>query len=204
MSRSVRQGLLSEDERSVLFEVLPAVTSPDSSKLRADAEKLARELRAADVAALTGLAGTTLRVGGLPAASTEFEDMVAGRFRVVALIVISVTFLALFVGFGSLLIAAKAVALNLLTVGAAFGALVLVFQEGHGAHWFGLSAPTGRVFTIVPVLAFCIVFGLSMDYEVFLVSRVAEARRAGLSDGPAIVEGLARTGGVVARAASLL
>jgi RND superfamily putative drug exporter len=130
--------------------------------------------------------------------------MVAGRFRVVALVVISVTFLALFVGFGSLLVAAKAVALNLLTVGAAFGALVLVFQEGHGAHWFGLSAPTGRVFTIVPVLAFCIVFGLSMDYEVFLVSRVAEARRAGLSDGPAIVEGLARTGGVITSAASIM
>ncbi len=204
LSQSVRESLLSEDERSVLFEVLPAVTSMDSSKLRADAEKLARELRAADVAALTGLAGTTLRVGGLPAASTEFEDMVAGRFRVVALIVMGVTFLALFVGFGSLLVAAKAVALNLLTVGAAFGALVLVFQEGHGAGLFGLSAPTGRVFTIVPVLVFCIVFGLSMDYEVFLVSRVAEARRAGLSDGPAIVEGLARTGGVITSAASIM
>ena len=116
----------------------------------------------------------------------------------------AVTFLALFAGFRSLLVAAKAVVLNLLTVAAAFGALVLVFQEGHGVELFGLDGGTGRVFTIVPILAFCIVFGLSMDYEVFLVSRVAEARRSGLSEGPAIVEGLARTGSVITSAASIM
>ena len=115
-----------------------------------------------------------------------------------------VTFLALFFGFRSLLVAAKAVALNLLTVAAAFGALVLVFQEGHGVELFGLDGGTGRVFTIVPILAFCIVFGLSMDYEVFLVSRVAEARRSGLSEDEAIVEGLARTGSVITSAASIM
>ena len=71
---------------------------------------------------------------------------------------------------------------NLLSVGAAFGALVLVFQEGYGARWLGLAGPTGSVFPIIPVLVFCIVFGLSMDYEVILVARVAEARRAGFGE----------------------
>ena len=72
-------------------------------------------------------------------------------------------------------------ALNLLSVAAAFGALVLVFQDGHGARLLGLAAPLDGVFPIVPALVFCTVFGLSMDYEVFLVARVAEARRAGLA-----------------------
>ena len=204
LSRNARQGLLSVDEHSVLFEVVPAMRSPDPLRLRADTEKLARELRDADAGRLTGLPGARLRVGGLAAAATEFEDMVSGRFRLVVALVVGVTFFGLFLGFRSVLVAFKAVALNLLTVSAAFGALVLVFQEGHGAQWFGLAGPTDRVFTIVPVLSFCIVFGLSMDYEVFLVSRVAEARRAGLPESDAIVEGLSRTGGVITSAAAIM
>ena len=200
----VRDGLISEDQRSVLFEVLPAIRSSDPLQVRAQGEALARSLQASDTVALTGLAGTALRVGGLPAANSQFEDAISGRFHSVVLLVMGVTFIALFAGFRSLLVAAKAVALNLLTVAAAFGALVLVFQDGHGVQLFGLVAGTGRVFTIVPILAFCIVFGLSMDYEVFLVSRVAEARRAGLSEDEAIVEGLARTGSVITSAGSIM
>jgi putative drug exporter of the RND superfamily len=204
MSQDARTTLVSEDELCVLFEIVPAMPSTDPLKLRADAEALAREMKVLDAPAVTGLEGTAVRVGGLPAANTEFQDMVSGRFRSVILLVMGVTFLALFVGFRSLLVAAKAVALNLLTVAAAFGALVLVFQEGHGSQLFGLAEPPGRIYTIVPVLAFCIVFGLSMDYEVFLVSRVAEARRTGLSEEEAIVEGLSRTGGVITSAASIM
>lgn len=204
MSSEARQSLVSEDERSVLFEILPTAASLDPLELRADAEQLARELRRLDAAAVTGLPGAVVRVGGLPAANTEFQDLVAGRFRAVVLLVMGVTLLALFAGFRSILIAVKAVALNLLTVAAAFGALVLVFQEGHGSQIFGLVEPTGQIFPIVPVLAFCIVFGLSMDYEVFLVSRVAEARRAGFTEEDAIVEGLARTGGVITSAAFIM
>ena len=204
LQESVRDGLISKDELSVLFEVLPAMRSPDPLRLRADAEALARSLQASDAAALTGLSGTKLRVGGLPAANAQFDDENVRRFPSIVLLVMGVTFLALFAGFRSLLVAAKAVVLNLLTVAASFGALVLVFQEGHGVELFGLDGGTGRVFTIVPILAFCIVFGLSMDYEVFLVSRVAEARRSGLPEGPAIVEGLARTGSVITSAASIM
>jgi RND superfamily putative drug exporter len=199
-----REGSISEDERSVLFDVLPAMRSSDPLELRADAEALARSLQASDAAASTGLPGARLRVGGLPAVNVQFEDAISGRFRSVVMLVMIVTFFALFLGFRSLLVAAKAVALNLLTVAAAFGALVLVFQEGHGVQLFGLDGGTGRVFTIVPVLAFCVVFGLSMDYEVFLVSRVAEARRSGLPEDEAIVEGLARTGSVITSAGSIM
>ncbi|MEP6995105.1 MAG: MMPL family transporter [Acidobacteriota bacterium] len=199
-----RDGAISEDQRVVLFEVLPAMRSNDPLELRADAETLARSLQASDAAAATGLPGTKLRVGGLPAANAQFEDAISGRLHSVVLLVMAVTFVVLLVGFRSVLVAAKAVALNLLTVAAAFGALVLVFQDGHGAELFGLDGGTGRVFTIVPILAFCIVFGLSMDYEVFLVSRVAEARRSGLPEEEAIVEGLARTGSVITSAGSIM
>jgi RND superfamily putative drug exporter len=204
LSEMTRDGLISEDARTVLFEVLPAMSSADPVKLRADAGELARSLQAIDAASVTGLAGTSLRVGGLPAENAQFEDAISGRFRSIVLLVMGVTFAALFAGFRSLLVAAKAVALNLLTVGAAFGALVLVFQEGHGVQLFGVDGATDRVFTIVPTLAFCIVFGLSMDYEVFLVSRVAEARRSGLPEADAIVEGLARTGSVITSAGAIM
>jgi RND superfamily putative drug exporter len=112
--------------------------------------------------------------------------------------------LALLIGFRSVLIAAKAVVLNLLSVATAFGAVVLVFQDGFGVRLLGLAEPLGGNFPAIPVIVFAVVFGLSMDYEVFLVSRVAEARRAGLSDRDAIVEGLARTGGLITSAAAIM
>ncbi|PYP07917.1 MAG: hypothetical protein DMD56_13950 [Gemmatimonadetes bacterium] len=98
----------------------------------------------------------------------------------------------------------KAVCLNLLSVAAGFGAVVLVFQDGVGAALLGLEAPLDAVFTIVPTLVFCTVFGLSMDYEIFLVARVAEARRSGLDERAAIVEGLAQTGPVITSAAAVM
>ena len=199
-----REGSISKDRRSVLFDVLPAIRSSDTLELRAQSEALARSLQASDAAAETGLPGTALRVGGLPALNSQFEDAIAGRFQSVVLLVMVVTFFALFLGFRSVLVAAKAVVLNLLTVAAAFGALVLVFQDGHGVELFGLDGGTGRIFTLVPVLAFCVVFGLSMDYEVFLVSRVSEARRSGFDEGDAIAEGLARTGSVITSAGSIM
>jgi RND superfamily putative drug exporter len=89
-------------------------------------------------------------------------------------------------------------------VTASFGALVLVFQEGHGSNLLGVPGGTGSVFPLVPIVAFAIVFGLSMDYEVFLVARVLEARRSGLSEEDAIPEGLARTAGLITSAAAIM
>jgi len=91
-----------------------------------------------------------------------------------------------------------------LSVGAAFGALVLVFQEGHGSRIFGVQEATTGVFPIVPILTFAIVFGLSMDYEVFLVARVLEARRGGMDESAAISAGLAGTAGLITSAAAIM
>jgi putative drug exporter of the RND superfamily len=199
LAPAVRRTLEASDGSATLFESIP------SERLTPrDQVNLARELRTWNAAAITGLPGAKMRIGGRPAFDADYEDVVARHFRRVVILVVGCTFLALFAGFRSLLVAIKAVLLNLLSVGAAFGALVLVFQEGWGARWLGLDGPTGSVFPIIPVLVFCIVFGLSMDYEVILVARVAEARRSGLNESDAIAEGLARTATVITSAAAIM
>jgi len=184
---------------AVLLEAVPREDA-DPAKL----SELVRLLRAMDAAGASGLADTRIEVGGLPAFNTDYEDAVAGRLGLVVLLVVGATLLALFVAFRSVLVPLKAVALNLLAVSAAFGALVVVFQDGIGLSLLGLDAPLDGVFPIIPPLVFCTVFGLSMDYEVFLVARVAEARRSGLSEEDALAEGLARTGGVITSAAAIM
>ena len=196
---AVRRTLAAADGSSTLYEVVPKESVDPRDQVT-----FARELRKWNAQKETGLAGTRIRVGGRPGFEADYEDTVREHFRDVVLIVVGCTFMALFAGFRSLLVAVKAVILNLLSVGAAFGALVLVFQEGHFASWVGLAEPTGAVFPIIPVLVFCIVFGLSMDYEVILVTRVAEARRSGLDESSAIVEGLARTATVITSAAAIM
>jgi RND superfamily putative drug exporter len=195
----VRQTLAAADGSATMFEVLPA-----ESLAPRDQVQLARDIRKWNAAEATGLAGASLSIGGQPGFDADYEDTVAKHFHRVIGLVVGCTFLALFAGFRSLLVAVKAVLLNLLSVGAAFGALVLVFQEGHGISLFGLSGPTGSVFPIIPVLVFCIVFGLSMDYEVILVARVAEARRGGFDESGAIAEGVARTATVITSAAAIM
>jgi RND superfamily putative drug exporter len=199
LSPAVRRTLEASDGSATLFESIPSERlSPR------DQVNLARELRTWNAAAITGLPGARMSVGGRPAFDADYEDVVARHFRRIVVLVVGCTFLALFAGFRSLLVAIKAVLLNLLSVGASFGALVLVFQEGWGAKWVGLAGPTGSVFPIIPVVVFCIVFGLSMDYEVILVARVAEARRSGLNESDAIAEGLARTATVITSAAAIM
>jgi RND superfamily putative drug exporter len=184
---------------AVLVEVVPREEVGP-----AEATDLVRSLRAADVESLTGLGGARLEVGGLPAFNADYEDAVAGRAGAAVMLVLGATLLALLLAFRSVLVPLKAVALNLLAVCGAFGALVLVFQDGRGLRWLGLDAPLDGVFPIVPPLVFCTVFGLSMDYEVFLVARVAEARRSGMAEDDALAEGLARTGGVITSAAAIM
>jgi RND superfamily putative drug exporter len=196
---TARSTFVSTDERLVLLEVVPSEAGQGG-----DAMELVRSLRRADAGALTGLRGARILVGGLPAFNVDYEDVVrVATPRVVALVVAG-TLVALLIGFRSVLVPLKAVVLNLVSVGAAFGAVVLVFQDGHAAGLVGLAAPLDGVFAAVPLLVFCTVFGLSMDYEVFLVARVAEARRAGATERAAVVEGVARTGGVITSAALIM
>jgi putative drug exporter of the RND superfamily len=198
-SRETRRTFLSSDGRAALVEVLPAA----SVSLR-DQVNWVRELRKTGAAALTGVPGATLQIGGIPALNADYQTIVANRFVPVMAMVVVATFLALLAGFRSLFAAVKAIALNLLSVAASFGALVLVFQYGHGSSLLGVRGGTGSVFPLVPIVAFAIVFGLSMDYEVFLVARVLEARRNGLSEKDAIPEGMARTAGLITSAAAIM
>lgn len=198
MPERARRALLSPDARATVIEVIPR-----ESLTFNEITSLVRDLRRPDIVRAAGLEGIRVRVGGLPAIKVDNEDAINSRFVRIITLVVAVTLVALIIGFRSVLIPIKAVALNLLSVGAAFGAVVLVFQDGYGAKLVGLDAPLTGVFPAVPILVFCIVFGLSMDYEVFLVSRVAEARRR-VGEHEAVVEGLERTGGVITSAAAVM
>ena len=199
ISRDTRRTFLSSDGKAALIEVLPA----NSVSLR-DQVNWVRELRKTGALGLTGVPGATLLVGGIPALNADYETIIKDRLPSVTGLVVGGTLLALLCGFRSIFAALKAIALNLFSVAASFGALVVVFQDGHGSGFFGVPGGTGSVFPLVPIVAFAIVFGLSMDYEVFLVARVLEARRSGLSEMDAIPEGMARTAGLITSAAAIM
>ena len=199
LPESIRKSFLSSDGQATLIELLPTATVSANEQIR-----WVREVRSFDVASITGVPGTALRVGGVPALDADYDSVVKARLPKVVLAVVSGSLLALLIGLRSLFAAVKAILLNLLSVGASFGALVVVFQEGHGSKLFGLDGPTGSVYPIVPILSVAIVFGLSMDYEVFLVARVLEERRLGLSETSAVIEGLARTAGLITSAAAIM
>ena len=197
--RDTRRAFLSRDGRAALLEVSPATAVSLNDQVN-----WVRELRNEGAVVLTGVPGATLRIGGIAALIADYQTIVNQRFISVLELVVGATLVALLAGFRSLFVAVKAIALNLLSVAASFGALVLVFQEGHGIRIFGVPEGTGSIFPIVPIVAFAIVFGLSMDYEVFLVARVLEERRCGLSELDAIPEGVARTAGLITSAAAIM
>jgi len=197
--QAIRESFIRSDGQATLIELLPTANLPPNEQIR-----WVREVRSSDVAAITGVPGAVLRVGGIAALDADYDSVVKARLKGVVLGVVLGSLLALLIGLRSLFAAVKAILLNLLSVGASFGALVVVFQEGHGSKLFGLDGPTGTVYPIVPILSFAIVFGLSMDYEVFLVARVLEERRRGLCEKSAVIEGLARTAGLITSAAAIM
>jgi RND superfamily putative drug exporter len=163
-----------------------------------------RELRDLNNSSGSGLEGARVLIGGLPALNADYQDAIGGSVVNVILLIVIGSFFALLVGFRSLLGAFKAVALNLFSVAAAMGVTVLVFQQGYGLEWLGVAQPLDGLFPAVPIIVFCVVFGLSMDYEVFLLSRVAESVQKGVSNREAIVHGLARTAGIITSAAMVM
>jgi RND superfamily putative drug exporter len=128
---------------------------------------------------------------------------VYGRFPVLLGVIVAVSFVLLARAFRSLLLPLKAVVLNLLSVGAIYGVLVLVWQDGHGSRLLGVP-PTGAVEVFIPLLVFAYLYGLSMDYEVFIVARMREAHDLTGSTSQAVVEGIGRTGRLVTSAALIL
>ena len=199
MPADALRSMATADGRLALIEILPS----ESAGARGAGE-LVRELREKPPGSLLGLPGSWIEVGGLPALNVDYEASTIGHFQSIVVAVVGITLVSLLIGFRSALVAIKAVALNLFSVAVAFGAVVLVFQDGHGVRALGLDSALGGTFSAIPLIVFSVVFGLSMDYEVFLVSRIAEARAAGMSDDDAIVEGLARTGGLISSAAAIM
>jgi RND superfamily putative drug exporter len=146
--------------------------------------------------------GAKVLVGGFTAGSIDFASVLASKLPLFIAIVVVLSALLLFVMFRSLVIPVQAALMNLLSIGGALGATVLVFQDGWGASVLGVQ--TGPVEPWIPVLMFAVVFGLSMDYEVFLVSRVREEWVRRRDAGRAVAEGIAHTGRVITAAAAIM
>jgi uncharacterized membrane protein YdfJ with MMPL/SSD domain len=147
--------------------------------------------------------GVTANVSGLTAQSKDFNDLMRARAPMVFAFVLAVAFLLLLVTFRSIVIPIKAIVLNMLSVGAAYGVMVLVFQKGWFESLLGFKS-TGAIESWLPVFIFVILFGLSMDYQVFIVSRIREAFDRGMTTGKAVEHGIKSTAGVVTSAAIVM
>jgi RND superfamily putative drug exporter len=143
-------------------------------------------------------------VGGDGAALIDFNHAVYGDFPLMLAIISVATFLLLTRAFRSVLLAAKAVVLNLISLAAAYGVLTWVWQDGHGSHALWGIPATGAITMWVPLMVFAFLFGLSMDYEVFILTRIREAYDRSGDARHAVVEGLGRTGRLVTSAAAIL
>ncbi len=181
------------------------ITIPiDGKGTDADSNASLAALRDEIVPATEGaIPGTEAGVTGLTAEWKDGTDELKSKLPLVVLFVLVFAFTLMLVAFRSPVIAAKAIVLNLLSVGAAYGVLVLVFQHGVGSGLLGFSSTAG-IDPVVPLLLFVILFGLSMDYHVFLLSRIREAVGRGESTDAAVASGIRSTAGVVTSAAIVM
>jgi len=194
---SVGQPALSPDGQIATITAYPT-TGAQSVRT----EKTLDRLRGEIVPAIERDTGIQVNVGGLTAGNEDFTQVVSDKLPgFVGIVVVLSALLLLFV-FRSVFIPIKAAAMNLLSIGAALGFVTLVFQEGVGADLLGVG--TGPIESFVPVMFFAIVFGLSMDYEVFLISRVHEEwEKTGDAEG-AVATGLQYTGKIITAAAAIM
>ncbi len=161
-------------------------------------------LRSDVVPATVGkLPNAEVAVNGLSAGSKDFIDATASRLPIVFGFVFGLAFILLVVTFRSIVVPIKAIVLNLLSVGAAYGVLVLVFQDGHGERLLDFES-VGGIAPWIPLFLFVILFGLSMDYHVLILSRVREAVDRGMSNDDAVAHGIKSTAGVVTSAALVM
>jgi RND superfamily putative drug exporter len=177
--------------------VVDAFTSADASTQSAR-DTLDRARTAAHAA------GANVKVGGLPAQNADFIKAVYGNFPLMIALIALITFVLLARAFRSLLLPLKAVILNVISVGAAWGVLELVWQNGHGSSLIWGIAATGSITSWIPLMVFAFLFGLSMDYEVFILARMREEYDATGSTDTAVVRGIGRTGRLVTSAALIL
>ena len=176
---------------------------PKSTPQAEETAELVARLRTSVLPAATAGTGLDVIVTGGVAVNVDFSDYLASRLPYFLGAVLALSFLLLMVVFRSILVPLKAVILNLLALAAAYGAVVAIFQWGWLSDIFGVTT-TGPIEPFIPMMLFAIVFGLSMDYEVFLLSRVKEEYDSGSSNDKAVADGLASTARVITAAAAIM
>jgi uncharacterized membrane protein YdfJ with MMPL/SSD domain len=149
------------------------------------------------------LPGADVTVSGVTASSKDFLDTMKSHLPIVFLFVLSMAFILLLVTFRSIVIPIKAIVLNLLSVGSAYGILTLVFQDGHGEKALGFTS-VGGIAPWLPLFLFVVLFGLSMDYHVFVLSRIRELVDRGVETEKAVADGIKSTAGVITSAAAVM
>ncbi|GHJ49782.1 membrane protein [Catellatospora sp. TT07R-123] len=202
------------DGLAVTIKTIPDVTDARITAQRGDstlisvaypgeaASPLARDVVRA-IRDLPAPAGATVMVGGRPAADLDQLDTIGQRLPWMLGMVALSTFLLLFLAFGSVVLPLKAIVMNVISIGASFGIVVWIFQDGHLSDWLGFTV-TGFLEPGNQVLMLAVLFGLATDYEVFLLSRIREEWDATGDNTQAVASGLQRTGGIITAAALLL
>ncbi|WP_316740619.1 MMPL family transporter [Streptomyces sp. MK7] len=188
------------EDRNVAVVSVPLVGGSDFDKAGKSLEKLRDQVRPATLGKVEGVQAP---ITGQVAGSHDFNDQLIGSVVPVFAFVVVFAFLLMLLSFRSLTVAITSILLNLLSVGAAYGILVAVFQHGWGASLVGAEG-VGAIVTWLPLFLFVILFGLSMDYHVFVVSRIREARLRGRTTRDAIQHGVVTTAGVVTSAAVIM
>ncbi|WEH14636.1 MMPL family transporter [Streptomyces sp. VNUA24] len=188
------------DAQNVAFVYVPLVGGSDQDRAGASLDRLRDEVRPATLGEVDGVEAP---ITGQVAGNKDFNDQLTGAVVPVFAFVVVFAFLLMLLSFRSLTIAVTSIVLNLLSVGAAYGILVAVFQHGWGASLVGAEG-VGAIITWLPLFLFVILFGLSMDYHVFVVSRIREARLRGRTTKEAIRHGVVTTAGVVTSAAVIM
>jgi RND superfamily putative drug exporter len=194
----VTPAVLSPNGTLAIASVYPS-TSPEAAQTTV----LLHRLRDQVIPAAQAGTGVTVLVGGVTATQNDFAHVLSSKLPLFIAVVVVLAFLLLMAVFRSLLIPAVASIMNLLSVGAALGIMNAVFEWGWGTSILGIAGDN-PVEVFIPVLLFSILFGLSMDYEVFLVSRISEEWLITRDNGDAVMLGQAETGRVITAAASIM
>ena len=203
LARQPDVAFVSEPEYSVTRSAAVLAVIPRTSPQDARTSALVRSLRDQVVPGATARTGVNALIGGPTAASIDTAALISARLVLVVGFVIVLSVLLLMAAFRSVIIPLVSAALTLLSTGAAYGVLVAVFQWG----WLGGGIDNGVTAPVdpwIPLMLFALLFGFSMDYQVFLVSRIREEWRAGRSASDAVADGLARTGRIITSAAAIM
>jgi RND superfamily putative drug exporter len=196
--KSVSEPLVNKKGTAAVYNLIPT-TSPSDL----DTEDLVTRLRDTTIPNATKGQGMTGFVGGTTASYVDLADKITNKLPLVILVVAALSFLVLLVGFRSLLLPTQAAVMNLISVGAAYGVLTLVFQEGFATSLIGLEGDI-PVVSFVPLIMFAILFGLSTDYQVFLLTQIQEHFKEGKGARATVIEGLGYSGRIIGAAAAVM